>query len=115
MPFTQFKSKFNEHIFYFPNWGESDKIDFFVGDLNDSIMFKVSAHSPKTLDEAYGLAMNFEREINNMMERNKNYLEKKSLESNHPANQSSKFVKFSKTSKPSQSSKFNEGKKFKVQ
>lgn len=74
-------------------------------------MFKVSAHSPKTLDDAYGLAINFEREINNMLERNKNHLEKRSLESNNPTNQSSKFVKFSKTSKPSQSSKFNEGNK----
>jgi hypothetical protein len=79
LPFTQFKSKFNEHIVYFSNWGESDKIEFFVCDLKDSIMFKVSAHSPKTLDDAYGLAINFEREINNMLERNKNHLEKRSL------------------------------------
>ena len=64
-------------------------------------MIKVSAHSPKTLDDAYGLTINFEREINNMLERNKNHLEKRSLESNHLANQSSKFAKFSKTSKPS--------------
>ena len=40
-------------------------------------MFKVNAHIPKTLDEAFGLAMNFEREVNSMMERNKDQLGKK--------------------------------------
>lgn len=76
MSVTQLKSKFNEHIVYFSNWGESDKIDFFVYNLKDPFNFKVSAHSPKTLDDAYGLTMNFEREINNMLERNNNHLEK---------------------------------------
>ena len=55
--------------------------------------------------------MNFEREINNKMERNKSQLGKKSLESNYLANQSSKSTKFSKTSKPSQFSKLNRGNK----
>ena len=97
----QFKSKFDEHIVYFPNWGESDRIEFFVCNLKDSIRFQVSAYNPKTLDEAYALAMNFEREVNNKIERNMGLLEKRSLEFNYPGNQSSKFAKFSKTSKPS--------------
>jgi hypothetical protein len=44
-------------------------IEFFVCNLKNSIIFKVSAHSPQTLDEAYGLAMNFKREVNSRMER----------------------------------------------
>ena len=67
---TQFKLKFAEHIVYFPNWGESDRIEFFVRNLKDSIRLKVSVHSPKTLDEAYSLAINFEREVNSMIKRN---------------------------------------------
>ena len=83
----QFKSKFDEHIVYFSNWGESDIIDLSLHNLKDSIKFKVSAYSPKTLDEAHGLTMNFESEVNNMMERNKSQLgEKKSLESYYLAN-----------------------------
>ena len=66
-----FKLEFDEHIVYFPNWGESDKIEFFVRNLKDSIRFKVSAHSPLTLDEAYGLAMNFDGEVNSRTERKK--------------------------------------------
>ena len=108
---TQFKSKFDEHIVYFPNWSESDKIEFFVPNLKDSIRFQVSAHSLKTLDEAYALTMNFEREVNNRIERNKGLLGKRSLEFNYHGNQSSKFAKFSKTSKPSKFSKFNQGNK----
>ena len=61
---TQFKLKFDEHIVYFSNWGESDRFKFLVHNLKDSIRFKVSAHSPKTLDKPYGLAMNFKREVN---------------------------------------------------
>ena len=99
---TQFKLKFDEHIVYFPNWGESDKIEFFVRNLKDSIWFKVSAHSPKTLDEAYELAMNFEREVNSRMERNKSQQGKRSAKSNYPAKQSIKFAKFSKNFQPSQ-------------
>ena len=30
---TQFKSKFDEYIVYFSNWGESDRIEFFVCNL----------------------------------------------------------------------------------
>ena len=55
--------------------------------------------------------MNFEREVNNRIERNKGQLGKRSLESNYPASQSFKFAKFSKASNPSQVSKFNQGKK----
>ena len=97
----------DEHIVYFPNWGESDRIEFFVRNLKDSIRFKVSAHSPNILDKAYGLAMNFEREVNSRIKRNKGQLGKRLLVSNYPANQSSKFAKFFKTSKLSQISKFN--------
>ena len=79
--------------------------------MKDSIRFQVSAHSPKTLDEAYALAMNFERKVNNRIERNKGLLGKRSLEFNYPSNQSSKFAKFSKTSKPFKFSKFNQGNK----
>ena len=100
--------KFDVHIVYFPNWGESDRIEFFVRNLKDSIRFQVKAHSPKTLDEAYALAMNYERKVNNRIERNKGLLGKRSLEFNYPGNQSSKFAKFSKTSKPSKFSKFNQ-------
>ena len=103
---TQFKLEFDEHIVYFPNWGESDRIEFFVRNLRDSIRFKVSAHSPQTLDEAYGLAMNFEREVNSRMERKKGQLGKRPLEFKHPVNRSSKFAK---RSKPSQFSRFNQG------
>lgn len=35
------------------------KVEFFVYNLKYSIMFKVSAHIPKSLDEAYGKAINF--------------------------------------------------------
>ena len=55
--------------------------------------------------------MNFEKEVNSKMERNKGQLGKKSLVSNYPANQSSKSAKYSKTSKPSQFLKFNKGNK----
>jgi hypothetical protein len=34
---TQFKLEFDEHIVYFPNWGENDKIEFFVRNLRDSV------------------------------------------------------------------------------
>ena len=105
---TQFKLEFDEHVVYFPNWGENDRIEFFVRNLKDSINFKVSAYSPQTLDEAYELAMNFEREVNSMMERKKNQLGKKSLEFKFPTNQSSKSAKFFKNSKPSQLLKFNQ-------
>ena len=74
--------------------------------MRNSIRFKVSAYNPKTLNEAYGLAMNFEKEVNSRIERNKSQLEKRSLESIYP-NQSSKIPNFLKTSKPSQFSKFN--------
>ena len=83
---TQFKLEFDEHIVYFPNWGARDNIELFVNNLRDSIRFKVSAHSPQTLDEAYGLAMNFEREVNSRMERKKCQLENRSLEFKYPAN-----------------------------
>ena len=79
--------------------------------MKDSIRFQVSAHSLKPLDEAYALAMNFEREVNDRIERNKGLLGKRSLEFNYSGNQSSKFAKFSKTSKPSKFSKFNQGNK----
>ena len=39
--------------------------------LKDSIRFKVNAQNPQTLDEAYGLVVNFEKEINSKMERKK--------------------------------------------
>lgn len=71
--------KLDEYIVYFPYWSESDIIEFFVLNSKDSIRFKVSAHSPKTLDEAYDLAMNFEREVNSMMERDKGQLNKTNL------------------------------------
>ena len=100
-----------EHIVYFPNWDESDRIELFVSNLKDSIRFKVSAHSPKTLDDAYGLAMNFEREVNSRMERSKSQLGKRSSESNYPARQNFRFAKFSKNSHPSQFSKFSQGNK----
>ena len=61
MSVSHFKLMFDDHIIYFPNLGESVRIEFFVRNLKDSIRFKISAHSPKTLDEAYGLAMDFER------------------------------------------------------
>lgn len=66
----QFKCKFDEHIVYFPNWGECDIIKFFVRNSKDSIKFKVNVHRPKTLDEASDLAMDFEREVNCKMKRN---------------------------------------------
>ena len=78
--------------------GMSGKIEFFVRNLKDSIRFKVSAHSPKTLNETYDLAMNFKRKVNSRMERNKGQLGKKFLISNYPAIQSFKSTKFSKTS-----------------
>jgi hypothetical protein len=68
--------EFDEHIGYIPNWGESDRIEFVVRNLKNSIRFKVGAHSPQTLDETYGLAMNFEREVNSRMGRKKNNWEK---------------------------------------
>ena len=55
--------------------------------------------------------MNFEREVNSMMNRNKNQLGKKSIDSNYPTNESSKFAKFSKTSKPFEFARFNKGNK----
>jgi hypothetical protein len=76
LSFIQFKSKFDKQIVYFLNWGENDKIEFFVCNLKDSIKFKVSAHSPQTLNEAYDLAMIFEKEVNSRMERNKDQFEK---------------------------------------
>ena len=75
MSITQFKFKFDEHIVYFLNWER----EFFVCNLKDSIRFKVSAYNPKTLDEAYALAMNFEREVNSRIERNKSQLGKRTF------------------------------------
>jgi hypothetical protein len=47
--------------------------------------------------------MNSEREVNTMVERNKGQVgEKNSLESDYPANQSSKYAKFTNNLKPSQ-------------
>jgi len=48
----QFNLEFDEHIVYFPNWGESDIIEFFIRNLKDSKSVLI-AH--KLYDEAYGL------------------------------------------------------------
>ncbi|MBE3102723.1 MAG: hypothetical protein IMZ40_00590, partial [Bacilli bacterium] len=104
---TQYKSKFDLHIVYFPNWGESDRVEFFLRNLKDSIRFKVNAYHPRTLDDAYGLALNFEREVNSKLEKNKSLLGKRSSEFNRSNN--FKSSKFSQGSNPSQGSKFNPG------
>ena len=76
------------------------KIKFFVCNLKESFWFKVGAHSPKTLDEAYSLAMNVERKVNSNMERNKGQLVKIFVMSNYSANQNSKSAKISNMFKP---------------
>lgn len=59
-------------------------------------MSKDSAYCPKTLDEAYKLAMNVKRKVNNIIEKNKNPLGERSLDSNHLTDQLSTFQSFNK-------------------
>lgn len=47
--------------------------------LRDCIKYKVNPYVPKTLDGAYGLAMNIEKETNSLWERNSNYFGKRSI------------------------------------
>lgn len=86
-------------------------MNFFVQNLKNSITLKVTAYNLKTLDEAYGFAMNFEREVKHRIEKSKDHLGKRSLKLNASGNSTSKATKFSKTSRSSQFSKFKKGDK----
>lgn len=79
MTITEFKAKFDKYVSYFPSWIESDRVEFFVENLRDSIKYKINPHVPKTLDEAYGLAMNFEKEVSSHWEGNGNRFGKGSI------------------------------------
>jgi len=46
MSVSKYKSKYNDHCSYFPSWNESDRIEYFIENLKDSIKFKVSAYAP---------------------------------------------------------------------
>ena len=68
MSVNEYKSKFDEHVVYFPSWSDKDRVDFFVENLKNSIKFKIIPYSPATYDEAYRLALNFERESSQRVE-----------------------------------------------
>lgn len=60
MAITKYKWKFNTQIIYFLFLGEWDKVCIFVNGLDDHIKFIIKAYNPKTLSEAYKVAINFE-------------------------------------------------------
>jgi hypothetical protein len=60
MAIIEYKQKFNGQIIYFLSLGELDRVWIFVNGLDDHIKFMVKAYNPKTLFEAYRVAINFE-------------------------------------------------------
>lgn len=95
MSVSEYKSKFDEHVVYFPSWSDKDRVDFFVENLKNSIKFKIIPYSPATYDEAHRLALNFERESSQRIESQSKIQSFKRLDGSNPQ---SRFSKTSKTS-----------------
>jgi hypothetical protein len=100
MTITKFKSKFDEYVAYFP-WVESDRVEFFVKHLRDSIKYKVNPYAPSTLSDVVRLAINFELEACNWVEGGINRFGERPTGSSF-YNQISKSTKFSKSAKLTQ-------------
>jgi hypothetical protein len=98
MSVAEFKLKFDEHVAYFPSWMESDRVEFFVEHVRESIKYKVNPYAPSSLSEAFCLALNFE------LEGGLDRFGKRS-DGTSSQNQTSKSTKFSKSdrfAKPTQ-------------
>jgi hypothetical protein len=104
MSIAELKLKFDEHVAYFPSWTESDRVEFFVEHLRESIKYKVNPYAPSSLSEAFCLALNFELEGG---------LDRfgKSSTGTSSQNQTSKSTKFSKSNRFSKTTQ-NGGKSF---
>ena len=95
MSVSEYKSKFDEHVVYFPSWSDKDRVDFFVENLKNSIKFKIIPYSSATYDEAHRLALNFERESSQRIESQSKIQSFKRLDGSNPQ---SRFSTTSKTS-----------------
>jgi hypothetical protein len=90
MSVSEYKSKFDEHVVYFPSWSDKDRVDFFVENLKNSIKFKIIPYSPATYDEAHRLALNFERESSQRIESQSKIQSFKRLDGSNPQSRFSK-------------------------